>query len=869
MQQKIRKYFFSCFAVILLLAGILPAAFAADCTHEWGKWTADETAKKHIRICSVCADVQKGDCSFTDTVVSATCLTPGYTKHICKDCGYTYMDTTVDALGHDWQETDREDATCTQDGYIKRICTRCKTNATQVLTASHTYSLQVIPPTCTSDGCDRYTCINCNHYYTENIIKAPGHKWKPFRPDESGDTHTRTCEVCSVTETENCSFDSVIIPPDCTNGGFTDNVCSVCEQRIITDYTQPRGHNWDEGVVKQEPTCLLSGNKLCTCTRCPATTYITVPATGNHTEVVVPAQAATCTQNGKTEWSYCSVCETTLTEARITAATGHSFTKWTTLVYPTCGDGLKESYCDNENCNEYTTAVVTGDGKHEAIILEAVSATCFAEGLTAGSVCTVCDTVLVKQFPIPAKGHDWQTEWTTELTCTQDGICNKTCKNCKMTVTNEKVLATGHSFTTLPSVAATCTQTGLTMGVYCKNCNTVTKEQQIVPMKEHDYQLVRESAATCDTDGFRDTKCKNCTATEHIVIPKFEHDIAIVSQVEPKCESVGIIVRACQRENCRFTSNEEIPATGHSYSSVTVSATCTQEGYTRYTCSTCKHTYDANKKPAAGHKGTLVNTVAPTCTAEGYDNYYCNVCKQHYSLNKTPAAGHKWDTGTAIAATCTENGYILYTCTACTATRTETTDSATGHSFISCSNNGDGTHSGLCKICERNITEKCNGGLGTCQQKPVCRHCNTEYGDSVGEHRYTQLESNEDAHTYLCEYCAAKGTTEAHILYSQQYLPALQAHEYRCNICDFLTCGRPVGDIDGDGQINAADARLALRYAVGLEKNLNDVALAAADSNEDGKILADDARMILRKSVGLHTEDLGIVVLQSDGTLAQ
>lgn len=58
-----------------------------------------------------------------------------------------------------------------------------------------------------------------------------------------------------------------------------------------------------------------------------------------------------------------------------------------------------------------------------------------------------------------------------------------------------------------------------------------------------------------------------------------------------------------------------------------------------------------------------------------------------------------------------------------------------------------------------------------------------------------------------------------------------------------------LGDIDGDGKVTAADARLALRAAVGKEK-LNAVQKAAADMDFDGQITADDSRTILRKSVG-------------------
>jgi len=62
---------------------------------------------------------------------------------------------------------------------------------------------------------------------------------------------------------------------------------------------------------------------------------------------------------------------------------------------------------------------------------------------------------------------------------------------------------------------------------------------------------------------------------------------------------------------------------------------------------------------------------------------------------------------------------------------------------------------------------------------------------------------------------------------------------------------RVMGDLDGDGKVTAADARLALRAAVGLEI-LTDDQKKAADLDGNGKITAADARLILRKAVGLE-----------------
>ncbi|MCR5783812.1 MAG: dockerin type I repeat-containing protein [Clostridia bacterium] len=61
------------------------------------------------------------------------------------------------------------------------------------------------------------------------------------------------------------------------------------------------------------------------------------------------------------------------------------------------------------------------------------------------------------------------------------------------------------------------------------------------------------------------------------------------------------------------------------------------------------------------------------------------------------------------------------------------------------------------------------------------------------------------------------------------------------------------GDIDGNGQILADDARLALRFSAKLEE-LDENQQKAADVDGNGQVLADDARQILRFSAKLQFE---------------
>ena len=62
-----------------------------------------------------------------------------------------------------------------------------------------------------------------------------------------------------------------------------------------------------------------------------------------------------------------------------------------------------------------------------------------------------------------------------------------------------------------------------------------------------------------------------------------------------------------------------------------------------------------------------------------------------------------------------------------------------------------------------------------------------------------------------------------------------------------------MGDLDGDGRITAADARIALRISARLE-NPTKAQMEVGDLNKDGKITDDEARAILRFAARLDAK---------------
>ncbi|MBQ6864226.1 MAG: hypothetical protein IJO14_08315, partial [Clostridia bacterium] len=84
----------------------------------------------------------------------------------------------------------------------------------------------------------------------------------------------------------------------------------------------------------------------------------------------------------------------------------------------------------------------------------------------------------------------------------------------------------------------------------------------------------------------------------------------------------------------------------------------------------------------------------------------------------------------------------------------------------------------------------------------------------------------------------------------------VKADNAESTLCTFLVersaPAYTLGDVDNNGKIEAADARLALRAAVKLE-TLTETQTQAADADKNGKLEAADARLILRAAVGLGT----------------
>lgn len=246
--------------------------------------------------------------------VDPTCLTLGYDRYLCVDCGKIEKRDYEAALGHAFQRVVIRDATCETTGKVLEICERCGT--TQESTTpkgEHEFSTTVVPATCTSPGYTLRECAVCGERHIEDITAALPHNY-----------------VAKTT------------PATCEGGGKTIHICESCGSSFVTDYTDPLGHSWDEGTEITGSTCTGEGMIEYRCVRCGYHRLEGDPAAGH-----VPGEAATCTTP-----QLCTKCG-----AVIVNALGHDYQEevtaptctemgYTTYTCSRCGDTYKGNYTD-------------------------------------------------------------------------------------------------------------------------------------------------------------------------------------------------------------------------------------------------------------------------------------------------------------------------------------------------------------------------------------------------------------------------------------------------------------------------------------------------------------------------------------------
>lgn len=436
------------------------------------------------------------------------------------------------------------------------------------------------------------------------------------------DTHTHVWSDANCTSPKTCDECGATEGEALGHSYSSVTVEPTCRKKGYTTYTCECGDTFTEEIDPLDHTWNIVETTAPSCTKAGFTLY-SCECGAYHTSDKTEALGHTWTAESCTDPRVCSVCNESDGEIM-----GHTYE--VEIVEPTCVDeGYKYYFC--------------GCGADDFEILDALGHTWTGGSCTEPQTCSTCSEVNGE-----ASGHDYKEE-SVPPTCTEGGYVIYTCE-CGDSFTKE-IDPLGHSWE-----AADCTSPRK-----CTECGETDGEAA-----GHSYTSVVTNA-TCTEKGYTTYTCKCGDTYVSNETDALGHNWAEATCTSPK--------------RCFRCAISEGSAKGHSYTAVVTAPTCTEAGYTTYTCH-CGHTYVDDVVAASAHTEVTIPAIAPTCTNTGLtEGKKCSVCEKITVAQTTVAAkGHSY-TSTVTAPACTKNGYTTYVCSCGDTYKGDFTD-ALGHDWV-------------------------------------------------------------------------------------------------------------------------------------------------------------------------------------------
>ncbi len=236
-----------------------------------------------IHICTRCGSYQEGgrpailptghDWEFESSGVASTCTTNGTATYKCATCGVTASRVTP-ATGHVWETTQHTKATCQASGSISQKCKNCAVTYTETLAQlPHSYTHEVVSPTCTQEGYTISTCRDCQKQKKGSIVPAKGHTWNISAPTcgegqvclecnanglpATGAHQYNDKKICTICGS-GCKHTYAVteeVKATCTKNGYKIEKCNLCGNEVKT-VTKATGHNYEGNSIK----CAVCGS---------------------------------------------------------------------------------------------------------------------------------------------------------------------------------------------------------------------------------------------------------------------------------------------------------------------------------------------------------------------------------------------------------------------------------------------------------------------------------------------------------------------------------------------------------------------------------------------------------------------------------
>ncbi len=372
-----------------------------------------------------------------------------------------------------------------------------------------------------------------------------------------------------------------------------------------------------------------------------------VPEEPEHVHVLLhySAVAATCTEDGRTEYWHCAE----------------------------CGGYYSDSAAENEISEEDISIPATGHDYEYKVTLP----TCTEEGYSE-YVCGTCgDRYEEDGSRTEPTGHtfgEWQT--VTAATCLHGGEMKRECEVCGASETEYTDKLEHEYGETIVVTPSTCLEEG--EGVrYCTDCGGSITER--LPIASHEYES-ETILPTCTEKGYTLYECIWCgDGYRDDETEALGHSYGEWETVSPAgCESAGEEIRTCGR--CGNVEMRETEPLGHDYEAEIVEPTCTENGYTLHKCGLCGYSYKDNATEPLGHNygGWTVNVPAE-CESAGEEIRTCGCCG-NVEMRETEPLGHDYE-AEIVEPTCTEGGYTLHKCGLCGHTYKDNATEPLGHDY--------------------------------------------------------------------------------------------------------------------------------------------------------------------------------------------